>query len=172
MEHASIPLYYYPTTVMLLDDSEDFLTNFSLQLQNKLAVKLYSKPQTALAYLKGVDYSSHLNTRVFSTPQENHGMNPIVNHSVNLNLSTIKEEIYNPKRFDEIAVIIIDYDMPAMNGLDFCRKLGRSPIKKILLTGKGDEKIAVQAFNEGLIDHFIQKGNRDVINIVEVIKII
>ena len=167
MGYTGLPLYYYPTTVLLLDDSEDFLTNFSLQLQNKLAVKLYSRPQSALAYLKNLDDSSHVSYRVFSNAQDNGGANPVTNHTVNLNLSSIKDEIYNPKRFAEVAVVIIDYDMHSLNGLEFCRKLGNTPIKRILLTGKADEKIAVQAFNEGLIDHFIQKSNRDVIALVE-----
>jgi CheY-like chemotaxis protein len=53
--------------------------------------------------------------------------------------------------------------MPDIDGLEVCRRIGKGPIRKILLTGKADEIIAVQAFNEGLIDRFILKQDPDVI---------
>ena len=157
MGYTGLPLYYYPTTVLLLDNSVDFLTNFSSQLQKKLAVKLYSNPQSALGYLKTLDEVGKVSYRVFSNTQDHAGGNPVTNYALNLNLSSIKEEIYNPKRFSEVAAIVVDYDVTGLNGLEFCRKLDNTPIKKILLTNKIDEKVAIQAFNEGSIDYFIQK---------------
>ncbi len=165
MRFAGIPVYYYPTTTLFVDDSIDFLTNFSLQLNHLLATKLFSRPGEALAYIKQSDPSSHVSQRSVDIAAEVGG-NPITNHTVTLNLAGIQNEIYNPKRFSEIAVVVVDYDMPGINGLEFCRKLADSPIRKILLTGKADEKIAVKAFNEGIIDHFIQKNNKDVVNLV------
>ena len=32
MTHTSIPMYYFPSTTLFLDDSPDFLLNFVLQL--------------------------------------------------------------------------------------------------------------------------------------------
>jgi CheY-like chemotaxis protein len=160
-----LPAYYYPTTVIMVDDSEDFLTNFSLQLQQKVALKLFSHPHSAMSYIKNMADSRHVGDRSIVTAQESSG-NPITHHTVTLNLASIQREIYNPNRFFEITVVIVDYDMPEMNGLEFCRKLIDSPIRKILLTGKGDDKVAVKAFNEGLIDHFIQKSNHDVIKLI------
>lgn len=56
--------------------------------------------------------------------------------------------------------------MPGMNGLEFCQKMENSPIKRILLTGKADEKMAVQAFNEGIIDLYLQKQNPNVTDMI------
>jgi len=165
MGFAGIPAYYYPTTTLLIDDSKAFLTNFSLQLQNDLAIKLLSSSREALAYIEAAHDSSHVSQRSVDVSQETDG-NPITNHTITLDLSSIQEEIYNARRFSEVAVVVVDYNMPLIDGLEFCRQLAGSPIKKILLTGKGDEKTAVAAFNEGLIDHFIQKNNEDVVSLV------
>jgi CheY-like chemotaxis protein len=51
--------------------------------------------------------------------------------------------------------------MPGMNGVEFCRQIKNRDIKKIMLTGEADHNIAVQAFNEGIIDKFIMKGSPD-----------
>lgn len=165
MHYPGIPIYCYPTTTLFVDDSVDFLTNFSLQLSSDLLIKLYSKPHEALAYVKKSLSSGHVSQRSLDVATEVGG-NPITNHTVTLDLSNIQQEMYNPNRFGEIAVVVVDYDMPGMNGLEFCRKIADTNVKKILLTGKGDEKVAVEAFNEGLIDRFVQKNNRDVIKLV------
>ena len=163
---SGIPAYYYPTTTVFIDDSKVFLTNFSLQLHPDLAFKLLSTSQSALNYIGAAHNSSYVSERSVDISQEAGG-NPITNHTITLNLSSIQEEIYNSKRFSEVAVVIVDYNMPVIDGLEFCRELANDPIKKILLTGKGDEKIAVAAFNEGIIDTFIQKNERDVIHLVD-----
>ncbi len=57
--------------------------------------------------------------------------------------------------------------MPKINGIEMCRKLQNYPFRKILLTGKADNKIAVSAFNEGVIDKFIQKGSVGMVKSVD-----
>lgn len=91
---------------------------------------------------------------------------PLTNHTINLNLNAIHAEIYNPKRFSEISVVVVDYAMPGMDGIEFCRRIGNTNIKKILLTGQADEKLAIEAFNEGLIHRYIQKSDPNVAEII------
>ena len=166
MRYLGIPAYYHPTTIVFVDDSSDFLINFSLQLQDKLAIKLFTAPQPALAFIATSNTTSSFLKDGFALAQENNG-NPMTNYTVTFNVSTIQKEVCNPQRFAQTSVVVVDYDMPGMTGIEFCRKLVDQPIKKILLTGKGDEKLAVDAFNEGVIDHFIQKNNRDVVKLVD-----
>ena len=49
--------------------------------------------------------------------------------------------------------------MPSLNGVEFCSQLKQKSFKKIMLTGKAGESVAVQAFNEGIIDKFIRKDS-------------
>lgn len=58
-----------------------------------------------------------------------------------------------------IDCIILDYLLPGMNGIEFVKflknKLDR-PIATIMLTGQGDETVAVAAMKEGISDYVIK----------------
>lgn len=60
---------------------------------------------------------------------------------------------------ETVSGVFVDYDMGEYNGLDFCRKISDIPIKKALLTGVADERIAIEAVNERLIDYYIRKDD-------------
>ncbi|MEH2208518.1 MAG: PAS domain S-box protein [Nostoc sp.] len=57
-------------------------------------------------------------------------------------------------------VILLDYRLPDLDGLEFLTQLQRqtsnSPIAVILLTGQGDETIAVQAIKSGAQDYLVK----------------
>lgn len=60
-------------------------------------------------------------------------------------------------RHELSGVLVIDYAMPGKDGLQVLRELQGWPGARILLTGQADAHLGVQAFNEGLIDQFIEK---------------
>ncbi len=149
--------YFHPTTVVMVDDNERFLDNFSLQLDEKLACVFYSSAVECLAMLNGRAKRTPLDQRCFSYYQQ--PSNTASNRVIRLDLTLIEQEISNPERFRDISVVVVDYDMPEMTGLEFCQRIRNHRIKKILLTGVADEKIAVEAFNAGIIDHFMMKSD-------------
>ena len=162
MSQVAIPICFFPGTTVFVDDSRDFLGNFTLQLSDDLAYHLYSSPFEALDSLRGHKSTFEgINERCMSEYLESTAW-PLTNQTVNVDLAAIHAEVNNPNRFSETTVIVVDYAMPGMNGLDFCREIKDSPIKKIMLTGQADEQIAIEAFNEGLIDRFIRKNQPDV----------
>lgn len=161
MRRKQIPTCFFPSTVLFVDDSRDFLLNFTLQLDEDIAFKINNSPYEALETLHKNYQAETANERALSE-HLNSDACPITNYAVNLNLSAIHTEVYNPQRFSEISVVVVDYAMPGMNGLDFCRKMENSQVKRILLTGRADERIAVQAFNDGIIDLYIQKQNPNI----------
>lgn len=159
---ANIPAYYFPTKIFLVDDNKDFLMNFSLQLDPTLAYSLFESPHEALRYLLQNNKVSQLNQHIFSSQNDGEEFS-ITSQTIKLDVSAIHKEIFDQHRFEEVSVMIVDYDMPGLNGLELCRRLKDRPVKKILLTGKADEKLAIGAFNEGLIDHFIQKNDPNIV---------
>ena len=65
-------------------------------------------------------------------------------------------------RHQRVSVAVVDFDMPKMSGVEFCRAIRDLPVKTILLTGKAGLETAIAAFNEGVIDCFLQKQDAHV----------
>lgn len=162
MADLSVFPYYYPTTVALIDDNPAFLQSLSLQLHEDLAYLLYTRPAEALERINRPRNEEPLYRRVFRREEQQRTTDRVIH----LDLALIEREISNPARFEDISVVVVDYDMPAMNGLEFCHAVKDSRIKKVLFTGVADEKVAVRAFNEGAIDRFILKSQSDAVSIV------
>jgi PAS domain S-box-containing protein len=67
------------------------------------------------------------------------------------------------QRLDEISpdIIITDYLMPGMNGIEFLEALNREnkDIPVIMITGQGSESIAIQAMKLGAWDYLVKTPN-------------
>jgi len=67
------------------------------------------------------------------------------------------------ERLDQInpTVIITDYLMPGMNGIEFLELLNQQDIDSpvIMITGQGDENIAVRAMKSGAKDYLVKSGD-------------
>ncbi|MCZ6655793.1 MAG: hypothetical protein O7C67_00715 [Gammaproteobacteria bacterium] len=145
--------YFHPTTVCFVDDNESFLRSLDLQLPVGWAYKSFTDPLIALDFLQQPAALPPLVDRCFSI---DHGDR--LEPTVHLDLGMVEQEIHHIERFARISVVIVDYAMPSLNGLDFCAALDDPYLKKALLTGVADEKVAVEAFNDGLIHKFIPKN--------------
>lgn len=159
MQHFSIPTCYFPSTALFLDDSRDFLLNFVLQLDESVAYRTFDSPRKALDYVHNKRCELELLSQHCLSEYTEAKNCPLTNNTTNLNLAAIYAEVYNPHRFSEISVVVVDYAMPGMDGLEFCRRIENSNIKKILLTGQADEKLAIAAIDEGLIHRYIKKSD-------------
>jgi CheY-like chemotaxis protein len=145
---------YFPSTVVLVDDNLPFLEGLPVQLNSgKAHYRLFDRPQEALDFLSvKYQFNPFYNHCISRTDDE------LPEHRIiDFDVRKIHKESLNPSRFAEISVLVIDYAMPGLTGLDICTKLKDKPYKKILLTGEADEFLAVKAFNEGIINKFIRK---------------
>ena len=157
--------FHFPTTVAFVDDNPQFLVNLSLQLDSQLAFRLFHSPVSALLALNADSSEAPMVERFFSLYRDREDANNS-RHVIDVSLDLIHREVHNARRFEQVSVVVVDYDMPQIDGLEFCRSLKNPAIKKILLTGKADERIAVRAFNEKTIDRFIRKQNDDVMSVL------
>lgn len=155
-----IPCCYFPTEVVLVDDNAIFLNRLQLDLGDNSKVTAFTNPKEALEYLRK---KSHLS---------NDFVNKYLEHSINNNgevtrkgtlvkIGQLHQEIYNPKRFEIISVVVVDYAMPQMNGQQFCNALEGVYYKVLMLTGEADNKIAVDLFNQGIIHKFLLKAQKN-----------
>lgn len=150
------PLLYFPTTIMMVDDNKAYLENVSLNIGNKLPQCLFQNPESAIQVIvqktflsQKVDhYMKHININEYDEE----------NYLAKLDFLSLCSLIYEQDRFSEISTVLVDYSMPKINGIDFCKKLQDLPIKKIMVTGEVGYDLAVDAFNKNIIDAFVVKN--------------
>ncbi len=84
--------------------------------------------------------------------KENERLDIVISFSAKEGLKVLEEP--------NIDIIVSDFKMPEMNGLDFLKKIredNRSDLPFIILTGRGREDVAMEALNLGA-DRYLQKG--------------
>lgn len=154
---------YFPTTALFLDDRESFLHSLTLNLAENLSCKMYTKPEDALRTIFQ-EHSNYRQSAWLANVSNEATYNFTEEHAhlvVDVNIADIHKEIYSAARFKEISVIVVDYAMPSMSGLEFSqliRELDKNFIKILMITGEADDEVAVKAFNDGIIDRFIKKN--------------
>lgn len=158
--------YFYPTTVALIDDDVRFLESFEALLARDFIVRRFESPQVGLNHLVGAD-ADHL-TRIARLGGYATSESPADElDRLQILLSSYVSQLRGyPNRFDTVSVAVIDLNMPDVDGLMICRALRRRPVRKILLTGNASERLAVNAFNEGLIDRYVSKHDPDLMTVI------
>ena len=162
----SLPIYHHPSLTVLIDDSDSFLKSLSFQLDPALASKAFHDTRAAIDWLdghgqRGNARDSALHASFDTYPNSHEECN------VAFDIERIHRISFEPKRFMTPSVLVVDYSMPQMNGVQLCEALRHLPCKKILFTGVADEKVAVEAFNRGLIDRYIKKSDDDALDKLE-----
>lgn len=163
MNHQ-ISLCYHPTTVVFVDDNLDFINSIRAEIKRILHCKFYSEPLNALDFFKNYYRIKPFTQRCFVKPADEQ-----TNHLFyNVNLRVIHQEIRTAERFEEVAVAVIDYTMPDMNGVELSQQLRaiNPAIRILLLTGEADHDTAVQLFNNGVIDKFVKKSTPELIKVL------
>ena len=152
----SIPAFRFPSTIVHIDDNSVTLETVKLALGSENNIISIKDPKE---FIKNIDdYKSPLsNIKILDNIEdsEKFGLN---NHvPVDLNIDKILGLVNNQDKYKEISLLIIDYKMPSINGIELCERLKKFPAKKIMLTAYADYKKANEAHNNGLIDGFIIK---------------
>lgn len=154
----SLPVYQHPTSVVLVDDSASFVASVEYQISPNLAVKSFLDPHEALGWLGGQYHSDDGKLLPIRIGYDEQTFS-FERRTIALDVDQIYRIVLDAERFNTAAVVVVDYAMSAINGLDFCRALRGLPCKKILFTGEANEMIAVEAFNQGLIDRYLKKSD-------------
>lgn len=151
-----LSLFKSPGTVVLLDDDAAFLETLALVLPSTLSLRLMLRPAECIAQL--VQQRTAQDAEYWRQQE-------IVDRWQKIRRPLVPQILdywdRHGMRYALAQAVVVDYSMPAMNGLQVLQSLGDWPGLRILLTGRADEQIAVDAFNDGLIQQFIPKQASD-----------
>jgi CheY-like chemotaxis protein len=152
----SFPIFHRPGTVVFLDDDPDYLEMLAMVLPRHWHVKLFLRPVECINYLQQEPpfWEADAWNQQQLIDQWRAGK-PLIPQVLGY-WSKYTE------RYALTRVCVVDYSMPAMDGLQALGELGDWPGSRVLLTGQADEQVAVRAFNRGLIDQFIAKQTPDI----------
>ncbi|OGT15935.1 MAG: hypothetical protein A3I12_05820 [Gammaproteobacteria bacterium RIFCSPLOWO2_02_FULL_38_11] len=155
-----IPFFYYPTKVLLVDDNPNYLKNVVLTLDKCINHETHIHPKALLRKILSSNDVLDVGKKYFLSQDEGSVVGDVC-RAVSVDIAKIYKEINNKDRFNQISVLLVDYAMPGMNGVEFCKALQHLPCKKIMVTGEADYGIAVEAFNQNIIDRFLVKDDPD-----------
>jgi DNA-binding NtrC family response regulator len=58
---------------------------------------------------------------------------------------------------EDFSVVVLDYSLPQIDGMEVLRRIRKSKydVPIIMVTGQGDEKVAVEAMKNGTYDYLV-----------------
>jgi len=158
--------FYYPTTVIMIDDNREFLDGLGVLLPERLIRKCFDSPKRALNFLRQAKVNpieQDLLEKIDDQGYSGQHTDKIAGY----NFHCVERQICFANRFDNVSVVVVDYEMgeDELDGIEFCQAITETAVgkkvKKILLTGVAKEDLAVKAFNAGLIDKFLLKRHKN-----------
>ena len=151
------PLYRCPGAVVFLDDDLNYLEMVAEVMPGDWFVHLMLRPVACIDMLMEETIYKDLDLwrqqEIINCWRDGTALIPQI-------LKYWRED--GIARFALTQVCVVDYSMPAMNGLKVLNALKHWSGSRILLTGRADEQLAVSAFNSGLIQQFIPKQSTDI----------
>jgi CheY-like chemotaxis protein len=167
---------FHPISVLFVDDNASFVSAIEHALTDQGKILISTDPTQAIQMIKQSEATMH---NTVAHVMEHIEAEKSSDFTVNLLIDHIHHAIYNPNRRQTIAVIFVDYLMPQMNGIEFCKTLKKiipalNP-EYVMLTAEADEQLAVEAFNAGWINKFLVKSadrgfNQKILDLIETSK--
>ena len=145
----NLPAFFYFNKVILLDDDKEFVDTtieYLKKINKNIKIEGCINPDN-LQINEDYNVKNYIHTQVRDDIEKN---------TLSYDLVGSFNNAFNSNK-EEVSILVVDYDMPGIDGISFIKKLNNNNVYKILLTGTADEDIAVKAFNDGVIDSYIKK---------------
>jgi CheY-like chemotaxis protein len=153
----SFPLFKRPGGVVFLDDDPDYLEMLAEVMPADWYVRLHISPIECIAAVQS-------EPAIWEADAWRH--QEIINRwqaGSNLVAEILKYwQADGHQRYALTRVLVVDYAMPAMSGLQVLGELKDWRGARVLLTGRVEEQLAVSAFNRGLIEKFVPKQSPEI----------
>lgn len=153
----TFPLERHPGAIVFVDDDENYLA---------VIKDIFPPEWNILTFADATDFVDHVMAKMaVSKEMDAYQRGAIERYKKGGSVAIEVVRFWNafPERYSLPQVVIIDYHMPSLNGLDALERVKEWSGQKILLTGVADEALICQALNERRIDYYIAKQNARII---------
>lgn len=164
-----LPLLYFPTKTVILDDEQSFLEHLEVWLDGDIGeTQFFTNPTTALQFIQQHGISSLNGEDWICQKEDEQESEQCV---LSIQIQNLHKKMRDPNRFNQVSTVVVDYQMGGTNGLEWCQKITNPFVQKILLTGVADEQIAIEALNRGWIHQYVRKQDPNMLEkVVSAIK--
>lgn len=162
MQDFSFVCLSHPLAEAYLDDDQNFLNTLAFEFRHKETftfISFTALQETLEKQVDPVEKVLHFCSMAVA--------DSVAQRQVKFSILDFHKLIYDESRFKTIVLAIVDYDMPEMNGIEFCQRIKEKNVYKVLLTANEDKDLAINAFNEDIIDKFIMKQVRELFTRLE-----
>src|SRR5689334_14620868 len=112
----ALPLFYYPSRWLLVDDDPVLRSCMASIFATYANIESFSSALECIHYLDEYKPSSVENGFLESDfESENYGL--LQHTPINFDLTNLLKIAHNPNRHNEITAMVMDYNMPEMDGL-------------------------------------------------------
>lgn len=159
MNTHTLPLpVYFKTWCIFLDDKPEYLEDLELALGEDVC--RVSTMTDQLRVIHKLNKHDELLTDWLLRKEDDEVMDEKI---ISLKINKLYEAMLIKRAVSTTSTLVVDYEMPGMNGLEVCEKITNPYVSKILLTGAVDDSFGVEAINNGTIDNFFRKHDPNLI---------
>ena len=154
----TFPITRHPGTIVFVDDDANFLNTIRTVVDPEWSVRTFAMSS---------EFIDHITAKIAVTrDMETYQRRSLERYRSGGSAATEVLRYWNsfPERYSLPQVVVIDYYMPNMTGLEALGKCTGWNGKRILMTGVADEDLVCKAFNERQIDYYISKKNSKLIS--------
>lgn len=160
----STPVCQHPTQIVLVDRSASFMDSVTFMLASRRRTRCFKDTSQAASWIKS--YHSDVITDAIRVSHVLPSLSR-EKRTLTFDIGSIFRTAHQEKRFTLPAVVVADHDISHFNGLEFFDSIADLPCKKIMLTTYRDDPMVIDAFNQGTIDRYICKHDRNALAYLE-----
>jgi DNA-binding NarL/FixJ family response regulator len=154
----TLPCYFHPTPLIFVDDDSLLLDSMQTRLHSRFNIKKFYSPTKAIDFIKKYQDSPKIKNCSDLCIQYSEDFVIEEKRPAVMNLAAMAHHLLNPKRFEIISVIVVDFAMPDMTGVEFFEKINALDCKKIMFTGEAWNIEGLNLFNFNMIDRISRKS--------------
>ena len=122
--------FFHPTTLLVLDDDPYYVESFKFHFGDQFPCVSYTQPERAIEHILSQEAQRPSFDGVLEQAATSLATSEGQTALGNGGAAQILRMLGDSNRFRRVSVLVVDYDMPSMTGVQVCRALHHLPDRK------------------------------------------